>query len=127
MSTVSSEYRELINGTNHSKQIVSYRNNIFNILAVKKPDSTIFQVPENTPYAHVLDKYIRILDEVAKCNSYVIFILNFCDDIHEAEYLLHHKPIENIPVLRRVDVNSFKEVNKVKFSFLNRMELMKDI
>lgn len=124
---VSLQYRALVHGTNHAKQIVSYRNNIFNILSVKNPDTQIFEVPEDSQYASVLDKYIRILNDIDKANSYLVYVLNFCDDASESNYLLAGLPIKHIPDSRKAVVISFKEENKVKFNFLARLELMKDI
>ena len=101
--------------------MVSYRGSLFNPTTSKKIKPIVIDIGLDTPEGDVLDRQIRIAEDISEATGHLAFILNFCDDHADAYYLFS----KDASGCSRLDL--FKIDNQDRFKLFNKYEVMKDL
>ena len=114
------EYDAYLNKEGIPLHIVSYRGFIFNPLFKYSRGLSIVDIVEGTPAADILDRQIRIKEDISNATGMLIYVLNYCDSTGEFVYLMRGSDGD-------LRLDTFKKDNQETFQAFKRYELMSDL
>lgn len=114
------EYDDYLNREGIPLRIVSYRGFIFNPLFKYSRGLSIVDVVEGTPEADILDRQIRIKEDISNATGMLVYVLNYCDSTGEFVYLLRSSDGD-------LRLDTFRKDNQETFQAFKRYELMADL
>lgn len=114
------EYEDYLNREGIPLRIVSYRGFIFNPLFKYSRGLSIVDIVEGTPTADILDRQIRIKEDISNATGMLVYVLNYCDSTEEFVYLLRGSDGD-------LRLDTFKKANQETFQAFKRYELMSDL
>lgn len=114
------EYDDYLNREGIPLHIVSYRGFIFNPLFKYSRGLSIVDIVEGTPAADILDRQIRIKEDISNATGMLVYVLNYCDSAGELVYLMRGSDGD-------LRLDTFKKDNQETFQAFKRYELMSDL
>ena len=114
------EYDDYLNREGIPLRIVSYRGFIFNPLFKYSRGLPIVDIVEGTPAADILDRQIRIKEDISNATGMLVYVLNYCDSTEEFVYLLRGSDGD-------LRLDTFRKDNQETFQAFKRYELMSDL
>ena len=114
------EYGDYLNREGIPPHIVSYRGFIFNPLFKYSRGLSIVDIVEGTPAADILDRQIRIKEDISNATGMLVYVLNYCDIVGELAYLMRGSDGD-------LRLDTFKKANQETFQAFKRYELMSDL
>ena len=114
------EYDDYLNREGIPLHIVSYRGFIFNPLFKYSRGLSIVDIAEGTPAADILDRQIRIKEDISNATGMLVYVLNYCDTAGELAYLMRGSDGD-------LRLDNFKKDNQETFQAFKRYELMSDL
>lgn len=114
------EYDDYLNREGIPLHIVSYRGFIFNPLFKYSHGLSIVDIVEGTPAADILDRQIRIKEDISNATGMLVYVLNYCDSTEEFVYLMRGSDDD-------LRLDTFKKANQETFQAFKRYELMADL
>ena len=114
------EYDDYLNREGIPLHIVSYRGFIFNPLFKYSRGLSIVDIVEGTPAADILDRQIRIKEDISNATGMLIYVLNYCDSTGEFTYLMRGSDGD-------LRLDTFRKDNQETFQAFKRYELMSDL
>lgn len=123
------EYMTKMADSPHLNEIVYYKGVTFNPTtlnygAMKK--GVLFEVEEGTEVGDILERHMRIKNDITDATGMLTYVLNFCDDPSDIRYLLGlneegQQPQEDLRL------EEFKKANQEKFQAFKRYQLLADM
>ena len=83
MQTAIEEYTTKLADNHRANSIVYYRGVMFNPTGTKVVNSNLYEVPENSEVGDILDRQIRIKQDIEDATGMLTYVLNFCDDVYD--------------------------------------------
>ena len=114
------EYDDYLNREGIPLRIVSYRGFIFNPLFKYSRGLSTVDIVEGTPAADILDRQIRIKEDISNATGMLVYVLNYCDSTEEFVYLLRGSDGD-------LRLDTFRKDNQETFQAFKRYELMADL
>ena len=114
------EYDDYLNREGIPLHIASYRGFIFNPLFKYSRGLSIVDIVEGTPAADILDRQIRIKEDISDATGMLVYVLNYCDTVGELVYLVQGSDGD-------LRLDTFKKANQETFQAFKRYELMSDL
>ena len=114
------EYDDYLNREGIPLHIVSYRGFIFNPLFKYSRGLSIVDIVEGTPAADILDRQIRIKEDISNATGMLVYVLNYCDLSREFVYLMRGSD-------GNLRLDTFRKDNQETFQAFKRYELMSDL
>ena len=114
------EYDDYLNREGIPLRIVSYRGFIFNPLFKYSRGLPIVDIVEGTPAADILDRQIRIKEDISNATGMLVYVLNYCDSTEEFVYLMRGSDGD-------LRLDTFRKDNQETFQAFKRYELMSDL
>ena len=114
------EYKAKVTDPVIKNRLVYYKGTMFNPTGGKLESTDLYTVPEDSPLADVLDRQIRIKEDITEATGVLTYILNYCDSIEDFGYLIHNR--EGCEHL-----NEFKKQNQDKFQLVKKWELLRNL
>ena len=122
MQTAIEEYTTKLADNHRANSIVYYRGVMFNPTGTKVVSSNLYEVPENSEVGDILDRQIRIKQDIEDATGMLTYVLNFCDDALDISYLMG-----NYQEMVNGRLDDFKKANQDKFQAFKKYELLKDL
>jgi len=115
------EYKAAVTGTNLEGMMVNYRNILSNPLGLK-PKEIIgcVDLDEESEAGKALDRYTRVLEEVAVADGYLTYVLNFATCVEDFDHIVSGGKID----VKNGRLHIFMEQNQDKIQFFRRMRLL---
>lgn len=121
------EYTESVKNTSYEKQVVFFEGKVFNPLGL--PSYQIKGMAEIQPdsvQGKALKRFSRLLDDRLKVQTFVNYLINFVGSEAEFNFVMYNKDsLRESP--RKTVLVQFKEEQKDKIRFIQKMQLLNDI
>ena len=122
MAAATEEYITKLADNHKVNSIVYYKGIMFNPTGAKVSNDSFYQIPEGSEVGDILDRQIRIKHDIEDATGMLTYVLNFCDDIYDINYLMG-----NYPDMVNNRLDDFKKTNQDKFQAFKKYELLKDL
>jgi len=114
------EYKAKVTDPTVKNRLVYYRGVMFNPTGEKLASTDLHTVAEDSPLASVLDRQIRIKEDIAEATGVLTYILNYCDSGEDFGYLIHNREGDE-------HLDEFKKQNQDKFQLIKKWELLRNL
>ena len=124
MRAAAEEYMRHMEGNPKITELVQYRGIMFNPTTFSPKQmnrNALFVVPEGSDIAEVLDRHIRIKEDITDATGNLTWLLNYCDDLNSFKFLMG---FTNEGTKELIE---FKEANKDVFMTFKRYELLHNL
>lgn len=122
IAAATEEYITKLADNHKVNSIVYYRGIMFNPTGAKVNNDSFYEVPEDSEVGDILDRQIRIKHDIEDATGMLTYVLNFCDDVYDINYLMG-----NYQEMVNGRLDDFKKANQDKFQAFKKYELLKDL